>query len=60
MYGTISLFGGFPPRGHFESQLTARFCVSELIVIMSSVFGKRAIATIFYTVISRVLTKFQQ
>jgi hypothetical protein len=60
MYGAIPLFDGFPPRGHFESQLTTYFCVSELIVIMSSVFGERAIATIFYTAIHRVLTKFQQ
>jgi hypothetical protein len=51
---------GFPLKEHFESQLTAHFCVLQLIVIMSSVLGKRAFTTIFYTAIHRVLTKFQQ
>jgi len=60
MYWAIPLFDGFPPRGHFESQLTAHFCVSQLIVIMSSVFEKGAIAAIFYAAVRRVLTTFQQ
>jgi hypothetical protein len=48
---------GFSPRGHFESQLTAHFSVSLLTVIMSSVFWKRAISTIFYIAVHKNANK---